>query len=350
MAGYREIAELLQQHYRSGEYPERKYPSLRKIADDMGCSYMTAVRAMRFLQEKESVQSPHSFPLVAMITSMWRFNAWCGAIRESVMELGGQLRFVTYSSFIDPVITETLNEKFDLVILDCPVEPESPLFNVVRKHKDHVVLLFQNLTKYGIRCMDGIPNETVILIMEDLARHGVRHIDMIERAMSGTSASRMDMWKTGLQRINGHGKVYCYPHTSFSDESAECYEYLKETLDAEKLPEAFFCSASGCAQGLYRYLYDLGLVPGKDISVFSFGGAKSAEMMTPPLATAINVGLKEMVESVVSEYVHHKKSSRMMFRLTQQVYYQGNSLVPFRQKNGKDLSIEQNIRCGEDKE
>ena len=119
-------------------------------------------------------------------------------------------------------------------------------------------------------------------------------------------------------------------------------------LNAEKLPEAFFCNASSCAQCLYRYLYDLGLVPGKDISVFSFRGAKNAEMMTPPLATAINVGLKEMVKSVVSEYVHHKKTSRMMFRLTQQAYYKGNLLVPFRQKNGKDLSIEQNIRCGEE--
>ena len=125
---------------------------------------------------------------------------------------------------------------------------------------------------------------------------------------------------------------------------------MKKTLDAGKLPEAFFCNASGSAQGLYRYLYDLGLVPGKDISVFSFGDAKIAEMMTPPLATAINVGLKDMVKSVVSEYVHHKKSSSMMFRLTQQAYYKGNSLVPFRQKNEKELNIEQNIRCEEDEE
>ena len=136
MAGYREIAELLQQNYRSGEYPNGQYPSLRKIAADMGCSYVTAVRAMRFLQNKEPIEKKQNFPLVAMISSMWRFSSWHRAIRESVMELGGQLRFVTYSSFIDPVITETLNEKFDLVILDPPklVDSKNHLENGCRAY------------------------------------------------------------------------------------------------------------------------------------------------------------------------------------------------------------------------
>lgn len=348
MAGYKEIAKQLQQNYQNGEYPEGKYPSLRKIAADMGCSYVTAVRAMRFLQEKETSRTRDSFPLVAMITSMWLFSSWHRAIRESVMELGGQLRFVTYSSFIDPVITETLNEKFDLIILDCPVEPESPLFNVICKHKDHVVVLFQNLTKYGIRCMDGCPEETVLMIMKDLARHGIRKIDMIGRALPGTDSIRRKMWERGLRLIRGKGNYFNYPHENFNEESAECYHYLKTVLDAKKLPEAFFCISPASAQGLYRYLYDHGIMPGKDISVFSFGGEYIAEMMSPPLAIVVNAGLKDMVKSVILEYAEHRISDKLMFRLSRKAYYTGNSLVPFFRNNGNSFSIEENIRYSED--
>ena len=348
MARFIEIAELLQQNFCNGEYPEGKYPSLRKIAADMGCSYVTAVRAMRFLQEKETSRTRDSFPLIAMITSMWRFSSWHRAIRESVMELGGQLRFVTYSSFIDPVITETLNEKFDLIILDCPVKPKSPLFKVVQKNKDRAILLFQDLTKYGIRCMDGIPDETLILMMKDLAQYGVRHIDMIGRDMPENSSSWKNMWEKGLRLIKGHGTYCSYPHTSFNEESVECYEYLKKTLDAKKLPEAFFCTNPACAQGLYRYLFDMGIVPGKDISVFSVGNSLIAKMMAPPLATAVNAGLKEMVKSVISEYAEHRVSSKLMFRLTRKAYYIGQSLVPFVIGKGKSLNIEHDIRYGKD--
>ena len=348
MARFIEIAELLQQNFCNGEYPEGKYPSLRKIAADMGCSYVTAVQAMHYLQKKAPVQPKQDFPLVAMISSMWRFSSWHRAIRESVMELGGQLRFVTYSSFIDPVITETLNEKFDLVILDCPVEPQSPLFKVIRKNKDHVVVLFQDLTKYGIRCMDGIPDETLILMMKDLARYGIRHIDMIGRDSSGSTSIRKKMWERGLRLIRGNGKYYDYPHENFNEESGECYEYLNKTLDAKKLSEAFFCISPSCAQGLYRWLYDHGIAPGKDVSVFSVGSISIAEMMTPPLATAVNAGLKEMVKSVISEYAEHRVSSELMFRLTRKAYYIGQSLVPFVNGKGKSLNIERSIRYGKD--
>lgn len=348
MAGYKEIAGWLQQNYLSGEYPEGKYPSLRKIAADMGCSYVTAVRAMRFLQNKETAKPKRSFPLVAMISSLWRFTSWCRTIRESVIELGGQLRFVPYSSFTDPVITETLNEKFDLVILDCPVELGSPLFNVIRKKKDHVIVLFQDLTQYGIRCMAGIPEETVILIMKDLACHGIRNIDMVDRAGSEASPVQKEMWDNGLRDIGGKGVFHGYPHTGFNEESAECYHYMRKSMDAGKLPEAFFCINTACAQGVYRYLFDQGIVPGKDISVFSFGDLSNAEMMTPPLATAINLGQKEMVKAVVSEYMRRRVSSRMIFRLTRKGYYIGNSLVPFAGEKTKSLTTEQNIRYSEE--
>ena len=345
MARLLEIAELLRQNFCNGEYPEGKYPSLRKIAADMGCSYVTAVQAMHYLQKKAPVQSKQDFPLVAMISSMWRFSSWHRAIRESVMELGGQLRFVTYSSFIDPVITETLNEKFDLIILDCPVEPKSPLFKVIRKNKDHVVVLFQDLTKYGIRCMDGIPDETLILMMKDLAQYGTRHINMIGRDQS---SSWKNMWEKGLRLIKGDGIYYGYPHASFNEESVECYEYLNKMLDAKKLPEAFFCVSPACAQGLYRWLYDHEIVPGKDISVFSVGNSLIAEMMTPALATAVNAGLKKMVKSVISESAEHRVSSELMFRLTRKAYYIGQSLVPFVNGKGKSLNIERSIRYGKD--
>ena len=127
------------------------------------------------------------------------------------------------------------------------------------------------------------------------------------------------------------------------------YDVISKFLQSGKpLPEAFFCISPASAQGLYRYLYDHGIMPGKDISVFSFGSEYIAEMMSPPLAIVVNAGLKDMVKSVISEYAEHRISDKLMFRLSRKAYYTGNSLVPFFRKNGNSFSMEENIRYSED--
>ena len=50
MPKYLEIAELLRSRLARGEYPAGKLPPLRKLAADMGVSYLTARHAVKTLK------------------------------------------------------------------------------------------------------------------------------------------------------------------------------------------------------------------------------------------------------------------------------------------------------------
>lgn len=326
---YIEIAELLQQRLLNGDYPDGRRPSLRKLATDMGCSYMTAVRSIQYLDAQAKEPPATSRPLVAMITPQWKFSVWHRELRNTVLQLGGQLRFIAYSGIQDPAITEGLNSNFDLVLLDCRIPENSRLFEVIYRNRDRAVAMFQDLTAHGIRSISGAPCSTIGLIIAELAGYGIRNIDMIgDRQMRFLRKERVDTWRRALRATGSSGVYHGYEHQEFENEEVEAYRYLKQTFSTHRLPQAFFCCTPASAQGLYRFCWEHGIQVGRDISVFSFGGEDTAEMMNPPLATVINTGLPELLRALIHEYVPGaKRTERLFFQLTEQNYTHGASLA-----------------------
>lgn len=331
MAKYLEIAELLQRRIRNGEYPDGKLPSLRKLAADMGVSYLTARQAMKHIEENGGLQEEPPHPLVAMITPLWNFSDWHHAIRSKTIEAGGCLRFITFSNENDPVISESINGNFDLIFLNCTLQEGTRLFELVRKERDRVVVMAQNMSQYGIRSLEGAPVDSINLIVSDLAANGITRIDAIGRNPKYDPRNgRLEAWKRSLKKFNCDGKFHALEHRDYEHEDFEAYTYLKKNLQKDQLPEAFFCLSPAHAAGLYRYCYENGIQIGRDLSVFAFGGMEYATMMTPPLATIQDVGIPELIASVLAEYrPDSKRSSKLYFQLTAKEYFKGNSLVPF---------------------
>lgn len=63
------------------------------------------------------------------------------------------------------------------------------------------------------------------------------------------------------------------------------YNCCKELLQKTKDCDAIFCFNDVMAAGVYDYLREINLVPGKDINVAGFDNRDFAEFMTPPLTT-----------------------------------------------------------------
>lgn len=119
MPKYLEIAELLRSRLARGEYPAGKLPPLRKLAADMGVSYLTARHAVKTLKEAGWNRTRAARPLVAMVTPLWAFTEWHRAVRNSTEALGGQVRFIAYASDTDPNISRS--DQRERVRRDLPV-------------------------------------------------------------------------------------------------------------------------------------------------------------------------------------------------------------------------------------
>lgn len=63
------------------------------------------------------------------------------------------------------------------------------------------------------------------------------------------------------------------------------YEACKKVLNKDNLPSAFFCFNDLMAAGLYKFLNEIGEIPGKDVAVVGFDDRPIAKCMIPPLTT-----------------------------------------------------------------
>ncbi len=337
MTKYQEIAHLLRHRLERGEYPSGKLPPLRKLAADMGVSYLTARQAVKTFQDAGWHEIRAARPLVAMVAPLWNFNEWHRAIRDESRELGGQVRVIAYGSETDPVISETIaQEDYDLIFLFPPNREDSRLLELIEKSKDRVVVMFRDLSERGIRCLDGADPHTVERFLEILRGRGVRRIDALghDFDLKRGALDRYRTWRDWIDRNGMTGNFHGMPYHAFEPDDVRTAEFCRKKLDAGELGEAVFCFTPTMAMGLYRACYERGIVPGRDISVFSFGDQLKATVMTPALATVLNVDIPGTIRKVIREYCPGAiRSKQLFFRLEKNDIFMGESLIPQKEES-----------------
>lgn len=332
MAKYQEIAQLLRHQLERGEYPGGKVPPLRKLAVSMGVSYLTARQAVKTFKEAGWDETKVGRPFVAMVTPLWAFTEWHRAIRNQTQEFGGRVSFIAYGSETDPVIYDAINqEQYDLIILFLPDREDPRLIELISKAKDRIVVMFRDLTQYGIRCLEGADPFCIEKFLEILKERGVRRIDAIGRDTDLTSprAIYYQVWRNWLERNGLEGRLFNIKHCPFEHEDIKTTEMCRDILAKKELADAVFCFTPTMAAGIYRACYEHGIVPGRDISIFGFGDQERAKLMTPALATVQNVDIPGTVRKLIKEYCPGaKRSSRLAFRLENTDIFLGESIIP----------------------
>ena len=351
MLKYRQMVELLRQRISNGEYPDGTLPAIRQLAEDLGVSYLTARKAVKELKESGIIahnasnrkividQTVTKHPLVGVITPFWRFSEWMRAIRNVTAELGGQSRFVTYASDTDPVITEMLSGNFDVILIELPTRqrPER-LLDRLRKLGNRAVVLFHDMSCYGLRSFVGSSPEYIHLFMERLYRCGCRRIDAIGSVNSGDleCSARVQAWRSFLVEHRMKGEFYNAGILPFEYPEQKMCRQTLHLIDSGQLPEAVFCLTPALAVGFYRACYERHIEIGRDISVFSFGEQETAKFMTPALATIANTdGLEPVMRELLSQYLPGAQpDDRLLFQLTDFELFEGESLIPAARLSG----------------
>lgn len=343
MLKYRQTVELLEQRIRNGEYPDGRLPAVRQLAADVGVSYLTARKAVQELKENGVISHNESNrrivirktgtprPLVGVITPFWHFSDWVRSIRDVTGEFGGMVRFVSYTSNSDPVITEALNAEFDVLFVILPSDQKNArLIERLKRFGKRVVVLFQDLSEAGLRSITGVHPETVKILMNKLLEHGCRRIDVVSTGnhTSTDIALRIRVWREFLDEHRIPGSFLDPDIVPFEHPESKIRRTLLHYFASGAEPDAFFCLTPGGALGVYRACYEQNLRIGRDVSVFSFGEVELARVLTPALATvSANLGLDRMMREVIGQYLPGREpDERMLFQLQEFEIFTGESL------------------------
>lgn len=343
MAKYQEICEILTTRIRHGEYPGNQLPNLRRLAEDMGVSYLTARQAVNLLKTQGILASDSSGrktlvksgqgcrPRVALLTPFWHISEWHLAIRRVVLELGGQLKVFACTTSTDTTIDDALNGNFDLIFIQLPETPPPRLLERMSKCRDKIVTMFQDYTDCGIRSLQGAKLSSVDQMMRKLFERGHRSIDYIQilsAAYSRNLALRQEHWRNFLETHGLNGRAHTRSVPDYSEKQFYAVELCRELLARYPLPDAFFCATIPIAVGMYRACFEAGIRIGRDVSVFSFGGTQEARLMTPALATIQNPGVEEMIRELVLQFCPGgHRSERLLYQSDEIELFDGESLM-----------------------
>ncbi len=333
MSKYCEIAELIKRRIRQEDYTATHFPGIRKLAEDTGVSYLTARQAvLKLTADGVLLQKENGY---FSVNPQWNrdkaafkvaflthhrasdYYVWENAVMAAAGRLGVFFRQVYYTHDDDPVIAEVLSSDFDLIFFKHNIMQNPFCRNLVLRHREKVVSLFQDLTEFGVRCFDGAPPDDAARLVDHLYELGHRKFATVKVAGdSNSGTSKIAAWERRLRQYglkNTAFEVNC-PHSSYT--LIPAYEQAGRIVDAENRPTAIFCTALELAIGLNRYCHDRGLVVGRDLSVCSFGQPEMARMQLPSITVIDRPPPTDVAEEIIRDAMNSDggEPAKLMYR------------------------------------
>ncbi len=294
------VAEMLMERVERGDYTLNSIPSARILASELGISYVTTRRALQMLIDSGHMQRTETGRMqvvaaerkkaamrIAFVTPSFSSLSdlmWFQTLQDVVDERGGIVRPVSYTHNNDSAILSVLDAGFDGVILFPPYSMSKVMINKLAKHKEHIVTMEYDLTRYGIPCIDVPTAGKVDLLIEHLAEQGHKIIDCISVAASGQPivTERIEQWRKSLSERGLQGELYRRPSGQFDYGPESALKLTHQLLQDNKLKAtAVFCPTLCAAKGFIRGIEDAGFCAGRDIAVCSFSEEREARMMVP---------------------------------------------------------------------
>ncbi|MEM6331877.1 MAG: substrate-binding domain-containing protein [Planctomycetota bacterium] len=310
---YPEIAGVLRSRLDRGDYALNRLPSGRKLAAELGVSYLTARRAIAHLieggelvredngrlrrAEQHPVRDrPLNIAFLMPANPSASSGEWRIALSEVVEERGGVVRPISYVHPDDPVITEAINAEFDGIFLVQPRGVATVLLDRLARERHRIVMVWNGADDLEIPCLDGGAPDAIDELVLHLRELGHRRIDCFNTMHHGTVVSeRIERWRSAVDRFGLEGELHEDP-CEFMGNPAPLARRLALRVWADGPPStAVFCPTVAAVHGLYRAAWEMRLWVGQDVSICSFGSHELAELFTPSLTTVETAPLKPLL-------------------------------------------------------
>jgi DNA-binding LacI/PurR family transcriptional regulator len=278
---YTDIAQMVTRRIEQGDYPTDTFPSARKLASDVGVSYI--------IRSRKSKRHEPRFAFIMPALESFAFLEWLDRISAVVEQMGGSVRPVGYVHGEDKLITETLGADFDGFFIIPPPELSPLLRQQLERMVGRVVVMWYDLTEMGHPRLDGGAFTNIDRLIEHFKSRGCSRIDALctqTQRTIGSTERRIEHWQQSLAQQGLTGKLWRYdqPEKSISEQRA--YELTQRMLkNRSGMPDALFCVTAQPVMGVYRALHDAGVQVGRDIAIGSFGAPERSRLMIPSLTT-----------------------------------------------------------------
>lgn len=334
MKKYEQISLLIQRRIERADYGSRSIPSARRLAQETGVSYMTALKALQHLVDNNCAVRTDNGRLeanpeqnggtgkapalrIAFLSYMKMNNyyVWENAVQRVAVELGCSFKLASYTHEDDPIITETISGNYDVVFLSHILRKDSGIWELVRRNREKIVTLFNDLTSEGIRCWDGPePKDSAKLVrhLYDLGHRKFAGLTVCEESLS--SQEKIAGWENGINELGLRMKEYRIKLQPYEFSLIPAYEYSLKLLKSKKFNEtALFTPTIELATGFIRAMHDVGLQAGRDISVCSFGQPEHARMYIPSITIINRPYPIQQAREILQQYIAGR-TDRLLFR------------------------------------
>ena len=329
---YVQIAEQLKRRIENGDYNFCAMPGVPKLAAEIGVSYLTARQAVQKLitdgvlyradnSRLEICNRPGSLRSAMKVAFIHPINVtsdsvWRNAICKTAGEFACSFREIVYCHDADPLLYEGLAGGFDLIFLQ--FDSADPLFlEKLRKLSDRLVTLFHDLTRYGIRCLDGLNPAAIDELIRYLYERGHRRIDCLNtQPASPTVDARIAQWRASLKKHGCTGRLHNDPVAPFVWSMPHAYDVLNGVIARGELDaDALFCLTTPIARAALRCFHEHAIRVPEDISVVSWGETEEARMAIPSLTTVDMPDPAPMIRQIFGHYLgSHPQPDRLLYR------------------------------------
>jgi LacI family transcriptional regulator len=300
---YLQVAETISRRLQNGDYLVNDFPGERKLASELGVSYLTGRKAIQHLIEKgvlprrpvgrvtvrqTAVDHELNVAFAVPAFSSLIYNEWRRALAQVVQARNGNVRTVPYVNWNDPALAAALDGNFDGLFLMSQVEPAPELLQRrLHKLRQRVVTLFEDMTSLGIPCILGNDPKAVGLLVEHLYQLGHRQIDCFNtEPSSATIKKRIEAWANGLKSHGITGRLWDHAVQPFGRPQFRAHEAAGQLFDSHQLTaSALLCTSMAVSTGVLRAAFERGVRVGHDLSVCIPDGIDDAQLMTPSLTT-----------------------------------------------------------------
>jgi DNA-binding LacI/PurR family transcriptional regulator len=312
---YTDVMAVIERRIAAGDYMLKDLPGERRLADEVGVSYMTARKAVQALLGKKvltrrsngslavrpRIGSGAAVARVALLTPAYpspHFIACRLAITQAAEKFKVQFRAVEYVHWHDPVMNEALDGS-DAVLVIPSTEPiPERLLNEFASCDRKVVFFDGDGADRGIPSVRLFAEQHVVKVFEHLWALGHRRVDCLNTQGHNMEVDRrIAEWRDWLDGRCAVGSLWDFPTPPYGDPLRQGYDAMRQILDrSPDLPGAMVCTTQPAAVGAIRACHDAALLVGKDVSICTINNEPTGRYFCPSLTGLEMPDLKAILE------------------------------------------------------
>jgi DNA-binding LacI/PurR family transcriptional regulator len=291
---------VIKRRISEGDYLLDDIPGERKIAEEIGVSYMTARRAiLQLLEQQVLIRQPSGaldvhpafaqqmkLAEVVLLYPSYPSNYLTqlrGIVSDYAQNSGTSLRPMQFIHWDERIVLEAVEQAKGVFIIPSGHPFPKRLAEPFRSNK--VVVLDGDFTQYGVPSIRLFRDKCIERVLDHVYELGHRHIDFINAHDRNEEIERrISLWQKWMQKRNLEGQLWNDPAPVYTDPTVNAYKLMTGLLkDSRFKASAVITATCPAAIGAIRACWEGGIEPGKEISISTINLEPPAEFFYPSI-------------------------------------------------------------------